>query len=140
MSIIEVKGNKYECGRLSAVTQFHVTRRLGPVLVVAGISIEMIRTGMKLALDDLVSMAGPVIEVLSKMSDADTNYILTACLSAVKRESAGKFAPITADKSLDLMFADIDMPTMLRLVVEVLKENLGNFLTEPSGALDSLSS
>jgi hypothetical protein len=130
MSQIKVKGEEYACGKLNALAQFHVVRRLGPMLVVAGISVEMLRTGMKVALDDMVSMAGPVMELLSKMSDKDVDYILFTCLAVVKRKQGDQWAPITVKDTNQLMFHDIDMPAMIRLVVEVLKENLAGFLTE----------
>jgi hypothetical protein len=130
MSTITVKGETYECGKIPALAQFHVVRRLGPMLVVAGISVEMLRNGMKVELDDIVTMAGPVMELLAKMSDEDSEYIIFTCLAAVKRQQGTAFAPITAKDTKALMFMDIDMPVMLRLVIEVMKENLGGFLTE----------
>lgn len=139
-SELTVAGAEYRVGRLSALEQFHVTRRLGPMLVVAGISVEMLSAGMQVALDDMVAMAGPVMEVLSRMSDADTDYVILSCLRTASRRQGDAWARVIAPDGRTFMFADMDMPTMIRLVVEVLKLNLGNFLTELGEGLPSQSS
>ena len=129
MSQITVKANVYECGKLNCLAQLHVTRRLGPMLVVAGISVEMLRSGMKIALDDLVQMAGPVMEMMSRMPEEDVDYIIFTCLNVVTRQSGTAFARVTT-KERQIMFDDMDLIVLVRVVCEVLKENLGNFLTE----------
>lgn len=140
VSELTVAGANYRVGRLSALDQFHVTRRLGPMLVVAGISVEMLSKGMKADLDDLVAMAGPVLDLLSKMSDEDTNYIILTCLKTATREQNKVWARVLAPDGKTLMFADMDMPTMIRVVMEVLKLNLGNFLMGLGDELPSQSS
>lgn len=134
MSQIEVAGQLYRCGKIPALQQFHVVRRLGPALVVAGISVEMLRTGMKMDVDELASMVGPVMEVVSKMRDDDVEYIIFTCLRAVQRKQGDAWAEVVAPgTTAGLMFQDIELPQMIRLVMEVLKENLAGFST---GLLD----
>jgi len=140
MNEIEVAGRRYQIGRLNALQQLHLTRRLGPMLIVAGISIDMLRKGMKIDLDDMVAMAGPVMELLSKMPDAEVEKIVFTCLSVCKRLSGTAWAALTTPDGTQLMFADMDMPEMMRVVLEVIKDNLGNFLTELGGELTSPSS
>lgn len=137
---LTVAGAEYRVGKMSALEQFHVTRRLGPMLVVAGVSVEMLSRGMKAELDDLVAMAGPVMEILSRMSDEDTNYVILTCLKTAHRRQGDAWAPVLAKDGRTLMFADMDMPTMVRIVIEVLKLNLGNFLTGLGDGLPSPSS
>lgn len=134
MSQIEVAGQLYRCGKIPALQQFHVVRRLGPALVVAGISVEMLRTGMRMSVDELASMVGPVMEVVSKMRDDDVEYIIFTCLRAVQRKQGDAWAEVVAPgTTAGLMFQDIELPQMIRLVMEVLKENLAGFST---GLLD----
>ena len=127
---VEIKGQTYQLATLPAITQFHVSRRLGPILATVGISIQMLKSGLKLDLDDFVPMLEPVLDVMAKMKDEDVNYVMFTCLGAVKRlQGENKWAPVTTAGSL-IMFEDIGMDLMLRLVIEVLKENLGPFLME----------
>lgn len=129
MRELKVAGELYQVGKLNAMQQLHVTRRLGPTLIVLGISMEMLKKGMKIDMDDLVASAGPVMEFVSKMSDEDFNYVVFTCLSVVKRQSAGAWAEVTTKGAEPrFMFADMEMGETIRLVVEVLRDNLGNFL------------
>lgn len=135
MTKIEVNGHWYAIGKMGALTQFHVSRRIAPILAQLGISIHTLQTGMDKDLTDFVPVLGPVTEMLSKMSDDDANYILFTCLGVVTRQQGEKFASVSA--GTNLMFDDIDMPTMLRLVVEVVRDNLGGFM---SGLFDATPS
>jgi len=123
----EVAGQRYTAGRLNAITQFHVTRRLGPALVVAGVTFKMMMEGMKASLDDWVAVAGPIMEVVSRMSDEDVDYVIFTCLSVVRRREGDRWAPLLAGDGKTLMYQDLDMAEMLRLTVEVLRGNLANF-------------
>lgn len=127
-SKIEIAGNTYAIEKLPALTQFHITRRLAPIFATMGISIQALAAGATKDLSDFIPAMGPVAEVIAHMSDDDTNYIIFACLSVVSRQSGDKFARVSAPNTTALMFADIDMATMLRLTVEVVKDSLGNFM------------
>ena len=115
---IEVGGNSYRIGRLDARKQFHVARRLAPILPALG--------GMKTGKDMMMSIA-PVAEALSKMSEEDTDYVLDTCLAVCQRiQGNGQGAPLMA-RGGGLMFQDIDMPQMIQLTIQVLRENLAGF-------------
>ncbi len=132
-AIVEVKGHKYSIGKMPLLAQFHVGRRLGPLLITMGISVSDLREGAsKLNAADLAPMMVPIMEIMARMSDEDSNYIITTSLQVVKRDAGGgKFAPaFTPDGTPAYM--DIDLPVMMRLVMDALKENLGNFLEEQS--------
>lgn len=137
MSELEVAGNIYQIGKMNALVQLHVVRRLGPALIVVGISMEALRQGMKVEMEDLIASAGPVMEMISRMSDEDFNYVLFACLDVVRRKQEDKWAAVVVPGQQKLMFADMDFAALVRLAVEVLRENLGNFLTELSGEVSS---
>lgn len=130
----------YQIGKLNAIAQLHVVRRLGPALIVVGISLEALRQGMKVEMEDLVATAGPVMEIISKMSDADFDYIVFTCLGAVQRKQGDAWAAVVAASTQKLMFADMDFAEIVRLVIAVLQENLGNFATELGGGTSSQSS
>jgi hypothetical protein len=126
VSEFEVDGKKYQVGRMDAMKQFHVARRLGPALVIAGVSIEMARKGLDGA--DALAMAGPVMTTISKMADEDVDYVLFTCLGVVKRQEGDKWAPVLTQDGKTLMFSDLELPQMLRIVIGVLEANLANFL------------
>jgi hypothetical protein len=125
---VEAGGNEYRFGKLNAMQQFHVARRLGPALIVAGISVEMLSKGVLAAADDLVAMAGPVVSVISQMPDTEVNYVIHTCMSIVQRRQGDKWARVMTPDNTHFMFDDMDMPVMIKLVIEVLKANLANFL------------
>lgn len=128
MTEIELGPFKYRIGTMDTMVQFHVARRVAPAVAAAGTSISEMaqRDGAPTSDDLLFGMLGPVSKVIAEMSDTEVNYVLNACLAVVSREQMdGRYAVV--QRAGKLMFSDIDMPMMVRLAVEVLKENLGSF-------------
>ena len=133
---IELAGSVYSIGRMDALTQFHVARRLAPVVATLGKSIAELTTaeGQQSQEAWITEVFGPVMDIVAKMGDDESNYIIHTCLNVVSRkQEGGKFAPVQRNKQM--MFNDIEMPVMFRLVVEVIKENLGGFFVEAVGGL-----
>lgn len=140
MSELTIAECNYRTGKMNALQQFHVTRRLGPMLAVAGVTVEMMRNRQSEGdLDSLMGAMPHIMELLARMKDEDVNYVLFTCLSVVQRQQGDAWAQVIAPDGKTIMFADIDMPTMIRIVFEVLMENLANFLKEPTAALGSQS-
>lgn len=128
MKQINLNGINYQIGKLDALTQFHVTRRLLPILATAGIGVSQLK-GMK-TVEDFMPLLGPITAIVASMSDEDSNYVIFTCLSVVKRQvTAESWANLTTPER-KLMYQDLDMVMMLRLTFEVLRENLMGFLTE----------
>ena len=133
---IDLAASNYSIGRMDALTQFHVARRLAPVIAVLGESVAKLADSPETKSQEawVASVFGPVMDIVAKMGDEESNYIIHACLAVVGRQQeGGKYAPIQRNKLL--MFNDIEMPVMFRLVVEVIKENLGGFFVEAAGGL-----
>jgi len=120
--IVEVGGQKYRIGRIDARKQFHVARRLTPLLAgMAGMSSVPDKS------DGFAAFLGPLTDALSGMSDDDVDYVLDACLGVCQRMQAnGQGAPVVA-RGGGLMFEDIDMGQMVQLAVKVIQGNLGGF-------------
>jgi hypothetical protein len=136
---IEVGGQMYQIGKLDLMMQWHLTRRLAPILATAGISLAMLADGSKkLEMADFIPSLGPVAQIMSMMDDKDSDYIIFHCLAVVKRKDGERWAPLTQGKGF--MYQDVDMPGMLRLVVEVLKHNLQNFTLGLAERMTSASS
>jgi hypothetical protein len=123
MTEIEIKGVNYRCGRMDAKKQFHVARRLAPLLAGLGGAIK----GDAAGFTELIS---PIADALSKMSDKDTDYVIDTCLLVVQRRQGDAWQSVTA-RDGSLMFDDIDLPALLQLTVAVIQQNLGSFF--PAG-------
>jgi hypothetical protein len=123
MSELEVSGAVYRVGKINALTQLHIGRRLLPALVAVGVKAEdLSRSGGVAAMADFME---PAVKIMGAMSDEDVNYVLFGALAAVSRKQGERWAPITSGPRL--IFEDIDMPSMVRLTAAVLLENLGGF-------------
>lgn len=118
----------YRIGTMDARKQFHVARRLAPVL--AGLSESAGKSGGGLAKQIM-----PIAEALSKMSDEDVDYVLDTCLAVCQRaQGGGQFASVCASNG-GLMFQDIDMPQMIQLTVAVIQGNMSGFFGAGSPVL-----
>lgn len=130
---IELKGNRYQIGRLSAMQQFHVSRRIAPVLP------PLIRSYLELSSSDvpltknlalLATSIEPVMDAVSRLKDDESEYVISACLRVVERQHMNGWARIWAPSQNVCVFDDIDMGVMLELTVHVIIENLGPFIGE----------
>lgn len=122
MTEFTISGNTYKAGKLDAFKQFHVARRIAPVLSGLGVFIEVAKV-------DPLAAVGPVAEAIGKMTDADSEYVIYTCLGVVQRKQPGVnlgWGPVTS--SGGMMYDDIDMAVMLQLVWHVLQVNLAGFL------------
>lgn len=111
----QVGDHTYVAGKMNAKQQFHVARRILPVLAGAG------KDG------DVMDKIRGAAYALSEASDADADYVIDHCLAVVKRKmenGKGYTQIISAGR---LMFEDMTMLEMLQIAGEVLVFNLGNF-------------
>lgn len=128
-AVVEVGGHKYAIGRLSAFDQFHVGRRLAPIFAKLGAGMVMVARDEKALADaDFVALVPPIMEAVQKMSDEDSDFVLHTCLSVVERfvEDGRKMRVLAGRRQLQ--FEDINMPAMVRLAIEVVRENMSDFL------------
>lgn len=138
---------EYRLGQLNAVQQFHVSRRVAPVVATVGLSLgpETLRKVRAasgpgdlpgvLDVDAILGAVGPLAQVLSTMSDEHVDYVLATCLGVVSRKQPNMgprntdlWAPVMVNGNI--MFGDIDMPAMVRLCIAVMAHNLGDFWKE----------
>lgn len=140
MEPLIIRGESYRAsGKLNAITQLHVVRRLGPALLVVGLTLNALREGLKPDMGDILAAGGPVVEMLANMKEEDFNYVTYACLGVIERQQDGKWAPVFVQPANKLMFADMDFAVLIRLIVAVLQENLASFWTELNDEVSSQS-
>ena len=133
MEEVEIGGTRYRTGRLDAFKQFHLFRKLMPVLSGMGATFaEAEASGSENILEDVKfwSSLGPAATAIAEMSTQDSEFILKTCLQAISRWNGQQWVRITTPNG-ELMFEDIDMMQMLQLSFEVMKDNLGSFFNVP---------
>ena len=135
--LITIGEHDYTIGRLNALDQFHVSRKIAPIVptlmpIISEVAkgdlsktIESIELGDNNELGSLEPLAQalePFMEAFAKMPEDDVNYIIHKCLSVVKRGSS------IVCRGQSIMFDDLDMGQILPLVVAVIRVSLGNFI------------
>ena len=116
-----VTGKKYRSGKMDAFKQFHVGRRLAPVMATFA---ELVKSGSGV---NPMEALPAVADALSNMTDADADYVLYACLCVVEREVAGTSWGKVALVGSGIQYDDIEMPDLLNIVFHVLKDNFSSF-------------
>jgi hypothetical protein len=126
----DIAGNTYRAGKMDTFKQFHVSRRLAPVLgglaAVAGGDVK-----------DFTAFLQPIADAIARMSDADCDFILQSCLGVVQRQQGNAWSPVFAGAGKALMFDDIDLGVMLQIAVQVIQDNLGGFFQGGAAALNT---
>ncbi|MGB5119805.1 MAG: hypothetical protein WBO13_02280 [Vibrio fluvialis] len=137
MEIIPIGGHDYAIGRLNALDQLHVSRKIAPIVpnimpILTEVAkgdlekvIESIEADENAELDGLEPLAKalePLMEAIAKIPEEDVNYVIYKCLSVVKRNGA------VVCRGESIMFDDLDMNHLLPLTVAVIRTNLGNFI------------
>lgn len=127
----ELEGHTYRIGKLDAFKQFHVSRRIAPVIP------RLVPAFMKMtaaggAAQDMGAISealAPFADALAEMPDASAEYVIATCLSVVQRRQNSSWSPVWSVTGNTIMFDDMDLSTMLPLVVRVIKDNLGSFIS-----------
>lgn len=144
----QYKGVNYRAERIDAMRQFHVVRRLAPVLAQLAAAFgkvappakapapvpapvpapEAVAEPTAAAPIDPGAIAGleGVANALAGLSDADAEYVLHTLLSHVTREQPGAGWHKVSNGS-SFMYDDLPLPTLMYLAFKSLQENLGDF-------------
>lgn len=122
----EHDGQTYRVGKIDARAQFHILRRLAPVLGELAPALQ----GGKGGIDSLPAIAGAI----AKLSDTDADYCIFGLLKVVSRKQPQGlgWGPVATGELL--MYDDITMAVMLKLAWEALSYNMAGFFAGlPSG-------
>lgn len=116
----ELEGKVYKTGKLDARTQFHIVRRLAPVIG----EIAPFAQG-KVGVEALPILANAI----SKLTDADADYVIFGLLKVVvrKQDQGLGWGPVSTDDQL--MYDDITMPLMLKLAWKAFGFNMSGFFS-----------
>lgn len=121
----------YAIGKIDARSQFHIVRRLAPVLG----EIAPAAAGGKIkGLDALP----PLANAIAKLSDEDADYCLFNLLAAVRRKQPQGMGWGPVSTGNILMYDDLDMVAMLQLAWKALEHNIAGFFAAlPSGLTEA---
>lgn len=126
MADFNVGDFSYRSGKLSAFVQFHVARKLGPILAKLGP-----RLGPTEKATTMMDLLEPAVDALAEMPEADCDYVLHRCLAVVQRQVGTAWQNVWNDGAKRMMFEDIDLSSMIQIAMQVLGDNLGNFIGAP---------
>jgi hypothetical protein len=133
MTEIAIGENVFRIGKLNAIQQLHVSRKIAPVLpkilpaMVASKALMASITEENPDIEGLSSMLSPVAEALASMPDADVEYVFNECLSAVQMQQGNAFVSIWNKDTQRSQFDFIDFFLMIRLVVHTIWGSLSGF-------------
>lgn len=115
----EAEGRTYKVNKIDARSQFHIVRRLAPVLGQVAPAVQSGKGGM----DVLPALA----DAIAKLSDDDADYVLFGLLKVVsrKQDQGLGWGPVATGTSI--MYDDITMPIMLKLAWEAMSFNMSGF-------------
>lgn len=117
----ELEGRTYRANKIDARTQFHIVRRLAPVLGEIAPALQG-----KGGLDALPPLANAV----AKLTDSDADYVIFGLLKAVvrKQDQGLGWGPVATGEQL--MYDDITMPLMLKLAWQSFSFNMSGFFAD----------
>ncbi|QNB08337.1 hypothetical protein G5S34_17305 [Herbaspirillum frisingense] len=142
---LELAGKGYSIGKMSAKKQFHVSRRIAPLIPKLIPLFTRVRKGGGISsdLDGLAEVLQPFADALAKMNDEDAEYVMDACMAVIQRKNDFGWTAAWNEQVKQPMFDDIDLGVMLPLTVRCIVVNLGPFiqglLTSPGGSPETLA-
>ncbi|WP_283149014.1 phage tail assembly chaperone [Silvimonas soli] len=129
----ELNGVNYRAGKLTAFEQFHVSRKIAPIVpTLIPIFLRLSKAaGDKPLTENLAEMGEilqPFADGIASMPDSDAEYVLGTCLSVVQRQQGGNWSVVWNKQHNTSMFDDMDIGVMLPIAVRVIRDSLGGFI------------
>lgn len=136
MSDFSQNGINYRITRLNTIDQFHLNRKIGPLIP------PLIPVFMKIAADQakgketpidvagIGELVGPFAEGLAKMTDEDSEAVINKCLSSVQREVSPNVYSRVWDVNAKISpFPEFnDLSSALPIIMKVIWDALGPFI------------
>lgn len=132
----ELNGNTYFADKIPAMKQFHIVRRLAPLLAGMAPTLDAIKM-QTLASANAADIIPNLAAALSKVSDADAEFVIYGLMSSVKKKEprGGGWSPIIVSDRLQ--FQDMTMPEMIQIAAKSAQHNLKDFLSALPQSLTS---
>lgn len=128
-SDLRIGSIEYKIDKLNVKQQAKVVRKLMPF---AKAIIPFVRSSgdgpRSVSSDDLVSMLGPLGDMVAAMPDKDYDDLVATCMSVVRRKDGVGYQHVWNTQSDMPQYADMELPEVLQIVGAVLRYNLGPFM------------
>lgn len=125
-----IGAHTYRAGKLDAVSQLHIVRRLAPIL-----------TTLRSVAAEGVGEAAlqRAVEALGEISDEAVEYIIAKCLAKVQRERAGGtgWTAIWNSSARRPQFDDLGGFEVLSITSKVVMNELGPFFSGLASSLEA---
>ncbi|CAB4149543.1 hypothetical protein UFOVP558_7 [uncultured Caudovirales phage] len=125
----------FKLSKINALKQYHIVRRIAPILGdilpsikdVAGAMKDQAKLTEQEKFDQIAVMAGPLFSGMAKLSDKDSEIVLFGLLAAVemKQPETNSWARLVVNDQM--MFQDLDLPTMLQAAGRAFMFNMAGF-------------
>jgi hypothetical protein len=126
----------FQLNKLNAFKQFHVVRRIAPILGKLGnVLPELAKAAKKVSaeqsvdqkIEEMAKFVEPIMNGLSSLSDADSEFVLLGLLSSVEvhQKQFNNWAKMATDKGL--MFENFELPILLQCAGRAFMYNLSGF-------------
>jgi hypothetical protein len=130
-----IKEHEFKVGKVGALEQFHIARRFGPVIgeimpalgSIAQRKDELDKLSQEEQFNEMMKAVTPAINALSKLSDADSEYVLFGLLSAVEyhQKEHKVWIKMASKKGFNV---ELDFPLMMQVAGRSFMANLTGFL------------
>lgn len=135
MTEFEIDGKQFRFERLSAMQQFHVSRKIAPLippLMPVFVQVQNdVKRGKRMQdeLEILGPMLQPLADGLAGMKDEDAEFVFNACLSVMRYKHGENWIAMWNSTGKVAMVMELnDISLLLRLVVRVIVESLASFM------------
>jgi len=141
---IEIRGIKYRAGKLSAMKQLHVSRKIAPLvptLLPIMLGLASSKGAAQLPDADVADgtdsgsnllsrpqLLQPFADGLASLPDEQAEYVIGECLAVVQRFQGNAWFSIWAAAAKQPTYEDIDLAVMIELSVKVIADSLGPFI------------
>ncbi|VVE79406.1 phage tail assembly chaperone [Pandoraea sputorum] len=137
---LEIRGIKYRIGRLSAMKQLHVSRKIAPLVpalvpIMLGLASSKGKgpegdgtDGDGSGILSRPQLLQPFADGLAGLPDDQAEYVIGECLSVVQRFQGSTWFSIWAAGARQPTYEDIDLSVMIELSVKVIADSLGPFI------------
>lgn len=129
-----IGGRSFKLSKINAMKQFHVVRRIAPILGdmlpalkdVARVHKNAENMSQDDQFEQMATIISPIMTGLARLSDADANFVLYSLLAAVEmKQDSGNWAKISNGDML--LFDNLDLPTMLQAAGRAFAFNMIGF-------------
>ena len=126
-----IGGRQFKLNKIDAFKQFHIVRRIGPILsdllpALKDAKGSADKMSEDAKLDALAKIATPVMSGLSRLSDADSELVLYGLLASVEmQQDSGNWARVC--NGTMLMMQDLELPVLLQIAGRAFIFNLSSF-------------